>query len=202
MKKGIVTLLVLGIIFSMTGCQSAPVAGTTEHTQTTLTTTATTEPTQTETIPETTETIPVETETIPPETETIPQETVPPETEPVFIPEWTEEERQRLWTPLCESFIYLRDKSDMTTVICQVPLGSELLLHKWQGKYALVTYNGKQGYVSANYIQPLDKAYFAKRLKVLTPTTVYTYEQMVADMAALQAAYPDSVKLDSIGKSE
>ena len=202
MKKGIVILLVLGIIFSMAGCQSAPVAGTTAPTQATLTTTATTEPTQTETIPETTETIPVETETIPPETETIPQETAPPETEPVFIPEWTEEERQRLWTPLCESFIYLRDKSDMTTVICQVPLGSELLLHKWQGKYALVTYNGKQGYVSANYIQPLDKAYFAKRLKVLTPTTVYTYEQMIADMAALQAAYPDSVKLDSIGKSE
>ena len=195
MKKVAAILLILGIIFSMAGCQPAPVAGTTETSQATTATTAATEPTQTETIPATTETISVEIETIPPET-------VPPETEPVFIPEWTEEERQRLWTPLCESFIYLRDKSDMTTVICQVPLGAELLLHKWQGKYALVTYNGKQGYVSANYIQPLDKDYFTKRLSVLSSTAQYTYDQMVTDMAALQAAYPNSVMLDSIGKSE
>lgn len=194
MKKVAAILLILGIIFSMAGCQSAPVAGTTETSQATTATTAATEPTQTETIPATTETVPVETETLPPET-------VPPETEPVFIPEWTEQERQRLWTPLCESFIYLRDL-DMSTVICEVPLGAELLLHKWQGKYALVTYNGQKGYVSANYIQPLDKEYFTKRLSVLSPTAQYTYEQMVTDMAALQATYPDSVKLDTIGKSE
>lgn len=197
MKKKIAFVLVLCVVFSMTGCQHAHSAGTTAPTQATTTATKPVdpEPTQTETIPATTE-------TISPETETIPAESVPPETAPVFIPEWTEEERQRLWTPLCESFIYLRDKNNMTTVICQIPLGAELLLHKWQGKYALVTYNGKQGWVTANYIRPLDKEYFAKRLKVLTPTTLYTYEQMVADMAALQAAYPNSVKLDSIGKSE
>ena len=194
MKKVVAILLILGIIFSMAGCQSAPVAGTTETSQATSATTVTTEPTQTETIPATTETIPVETETLPPET-------VPPETEPVFIPEWTEQERQRLWTPLCESFIYLRDL-DMSTVICQIPLGAELLLHKWQGQYALVTYNGRKGYVTANYIQPLDKEYFTKRLSVLSPTAQYTYDQMVTDMAALQATYPDSVKLDTIGKSE
>ena len=194
MKKVAAILLILSIIFSMAGCQSAPVAGTTETSQATIATTAATAPTQTETIPATTETIPVEIETILPET-------VPPETEPIFIPEWTDEERQRLWTPLCESFIYLRDL-DMSTVICEVPLGAELLLHKWQGQYALVTYNGRKGYVTANYIQPLDKEYFTKRLSVLTPTTKYTYEQMVTDMAALQATYPDSVRLDSIGKSE
>ncbi len=194
MKKVAAILLILGIIFSMAGCQSAPVAGTTVPTQATTATTAATAPTQTETIPETTETVPVETETIPPET-------VPPETQPVFIPEWTEEERQRLWTPLCDSFIYLRDL-DMSTVVCEVPLGAELLLHKWQGQYALVTYNGRKGYVSANYIQPLDKDYFTKQLSVLSPTAQYTYDQMVTDMAALQAAYPNSVKLDSIGKSE
>ena len=194
MKKVAAILLILGIIFSMVGCQSAPVAGTTAPTQTTSTTTTATNPTQTETIPATTETIPVE-------VETILQETVPPETEPMFIPEWTEEQRQLLWTPLCESFIYLRDL-DMSTVICEVPLGAELLLHKWQGQYALVTYNGRKGYVTANYIQPLDKEYFTKRLTVLSPTAQYTYEQMVADMAELQAAYPDSVRLGSIGKSE
>lgn len=191
MKKGIAILLLLGIVFTMSGCQYAHSAEISADTQITTTDT---QPTQTETIPTTTETIPSV-------TETIPEETAPPETEPVFIPDWTEEERQRLWTPLCESFIYLRDL-DMSTVICEVPLGAELLLHKWQGQYALVTYNGRKGYVTANYIQPLDKEYFTKRLSVLSPTAQYTYEQMVTDMAALQATYPDSVKLDTIGKSE
>lgn len=197
MKKVTAILLMLSIILSMAGCQSAPTDATTETAQSTTATTVTNETTQ----PTQTETIPTTTETIPAVTETIPEETAPPETEPVFIPEWTEEERQRLWTPLCQSFIYMRDL-DMTTVVCEVPLGAELLVHKWVGKYALVTYNGRQGYVTANYIQPLDKDYFAKRLKVVTPTTMYTYEQMVADMAALQAAYPDCVKISSIGKSE
>ena len=109
----------------------------------------------------------------------------------------TDEERQRLWTPLCESFIYLRDM-DMSTVICEVPLGAELLFHKWVGQYALVTYNGRQGYVTANYIQPLDQEYFSKRLSVLSPTNQYTYEQMVADIGKLQAAFPDSVKVSSM----
>ena len=197
MKKIAVILLALGIIFSITGCQTGQTAATTETTQTTTgaTTAETTQPTQAQTLPTTTETIPEE-------TETIPQETVPAETEPVFVPQqWSEEERQRLWTPLCESFIYLRDM-DMSTVICKVPLGAELLLHKWQGQYALVSYNGRQGYVTANYIQPLDKEYFSKRLTVLSPTATYTYEQMVTDMAKLQETYPGSVSISSIGKSE
>ena len=196
MKKVVATLLLLGIVSSTAGCQYAHSAGTTETTQATTITPTTmlsaTEPIQTQP----TETQP--TVTVP---ETMPEETTPPETEPYIPPEWTEEERLRLWTPLCESFIYLRDL-DMSTVICQVPLGAELLLHKWQGQYALVTYNGRQGYVTANYIQPLDQDYFAKRLRVLSPTAQYTYEQMVADMGKLQAAYPDSVKISSIGKSE
>ncbi|MBQ3529722.1 MAG: hypothetical protein IJA47_04425 [Oscillospiraceae bacterium] len=184
MKKVAAVLLIVSIIFSLNGCHSAQTNGTTETTQ--AATTAT----------EATQIV-----TTPPTTETLPQETVPPETEPVFIPEWTEEERQRLWTPLCESFIYLRDL-DMSTIVCQVPLGAELLLHEWQGKFALVTYNGRQGYVTANYIKPLDTEYVTKRLTVLSPATQYTYDQMLADMAALQAAYPDTVAVSSIGKSE
>ena len=194
MKQGIAILLVLGIIFSMAGCQGAPSAKGTEPAQAATiaptTTPVTTVPTQTQ-----------PTETQPTVPETVPEETTPPETEPFVPPEWTQEERQRLWTPLCESFIYLRDM-DMTTVLCEIPLGAELLLHKWQGQYALVTYNGRQGYVTANYIQPLDQDYFAKRLGVLSPTAKYTYEQMVEDMDKLQAAYPNCVKVSSIGKSE
>lgn len=187
MKKVAAILLIASIVFSITGCHAAQANSTTETPQATTSTTVTTEPTHIVTTPAT--------------TEILPPETVPPETVPVFVPEWTEEERQRLWTPLCDAFIYLRD-ADMSTVICEVPLGAELLLHKWQEQYALVTYNGRQGYVTANYIQPLDQEYFAKRLSVLSPTAQYTYEQMTADMAALQAAYPNLVQINSIGSSE
>lgn len=192
MKQGIAILLALGIIFSMAGCQGAPSAKGTEPTQATTTTPSATKPVQTKPA----ETLPVV--TVP---ETLPEETTPPETEPFIPPEWTEEEKQRLWTPLCESFIYLRDM-DMSTVICEIPLGAELLFHKWVGQYALVTYNGRQGYVTANYIQPLDKDYFTKRLSVISPTAMYSYEQMVMDMGKLQAAHPDYVTISSIGKSE
>ena len=186
MKKVAAVLLIVGIVFFLNGCHSAQADGKIEASLSTTDSTAT-EPTQITTTPAT--------------TETLPRETMPPETESVFIPEWTEEEKLRLWTPLCESFIYLRDL-DKTTVLCEIPLGAELLLHKWQGKHALVTYNGRQGYVTANYIKPLDTEYFAKRLTVLTPTTQYTYEQMAADMEKLQAAYPELVIVGSIGKSE
>ncbi|MBQ8748614.1 MAG: hypothetical protein IJZ14_02265 [Oscillospiraceae bacterium] len=186
MKKVAAVLLIVSVVFSLNGCHAAQAGIEAETSQATTGATAP-EPTQTAT-----------TLTA---TESLPPKTVPPETAPIFIPEWTEEERQRLWTPLCESFIYLRDL-DMTTILCQVPLGAELLLHKWQGKFALVTYNGRQGYVTANYIKPLDTEYFTKRLTVLSPTAQYTYDQMVADMAALQAAYPDSVTVSGIGESE
>ena len=196
MKQGVAILLALGIIFSMIGCQAAPSADKAKPTQTTATTPTTTPSATKPTQAKPAETLPVV--TVP---ETLPEETTPPETEPYIPPEWTEEEKQRLWTPLCESFIYLRDM-DMSTVICEIPLGAELLFHKWVGQYALVTYNGRQGYVTANYIQPLDKDYFAKRLSVVSPTAMYAYEQMVMDMGKLQAAYPDYVRISSIGKSE
>lgn len=186
MKRVAAILLIASVVFSFGGCRRVQ-AGDETETLLTTTVTSTTQPTQSATTPATTETLPLE--------------TVPPETEPIFISEWTEEERQHLWTPLCESFIYLRDL-DKTTILCQVPLGAELLLHKWHGKFALVTYNGQQGYVTANYIKPLDAEYFTSRLTILSPTTQYTYDQMVTDMAALQAAYPDTITVSSIGTSE
>ena len=67
MKKVTAILLMLSIILSMAGCQSAQTDGTTETTQSTAAITATTEttqPTQAETIPATTQTVPPETETV------------------------------------------------------------------------------------------------------------------------------------------
>ena len=173
MQRGIALLLVaFFVLLPLIGCNRTPISDDASAT----TTQAATETMQEET------TLPLQTE----ETQ--------PVTEPIDI--------SVAWTPLCEEYIYLRDKEDRDCVIGQIPLGADLLLEGWHGKYALVSYNGVQGYVSANYIQPKDPQYFDKRLQVVSPTNQYTYEQMLADMASLQAAYPQLVQVGSIGKSE
>ena len=176
-------------VFSLlTGCHYAPPAETTPSTQ--ATTKATVPTTEGETQPAEEETVPTEPETVPTEPETVPTE---PNTE--------ETDLSNLWTPLCENYIYLRSAPG-GAAIDSIPVGAMLTLQKWYGKYALVTYQGKQGYVSANYIQPADEQYLEKRLQVVSPTVQYAYEQMLADMASLQAAYPHLVQIDVIGKSE
>ena len=178
MQRRITLLLVaFSVLLPLLGCYRTPVIEDTSVTTTqTFTETTQTPPTQEET-------------TSPPETEE-----TQPVTEPVDI--------TIAWTPLCEEFIYLRNKENSKSIIGQIPVGADLVVEGWRGRYALVSYNGTQGYVSANYIQPKDPQYFEKRLQVVSPTNQYTYEQMVSDMESLQAAYPHLVQVGSIGTSE
>ena len=170
-------LFALAVIFSLlTGCHYTPPKDTFPDTQATTATT-----------------VPATKEETQPMTET--------ETTESTVPESEEIDFSTLWTPICESFINLRNAPN-GTIIGNVPVGAELTLLKWYEKYALISYNGQQGYVGANYIRPIDEQYFEKRLQVVTPTTAYSYEQMLADMASLQAAYPDLVQIGVIGKSE
>lgn len=106
------------------------------------------------------------------------------------------------WTPNCEEFISLHSSPGGTDVILRIPLGENITLEKWCGKYACVTYKGIRGYVSADYIKPADGSYFEKQLKVIQPGCSYSYEQMLADISALKALYPDMVSSSVIGKSE
>ncbi len=204
-KKILSLFLILCLTVSMTGCHHALSAGTTSDTQTTTAATESSSAPETETSAPQTEpsTEPVtEPETEPttePETEPTTKPETQPETEPETEPEETD--LSNLWTPLCDYYINLR-KTPGGAILCQIPLGKTFKVLGWYGQYALVEYRGKQGYVTANYIQPADENYFTKRLQVVTPTIQYTYAQTLSDMQALQAMYPNLVRLDTIGKSE
>lgn len=214
-KKILSLLLSLCLLIALPGCRRVNPAGTASDTS--LSSTHETENSPTQTAPFLTEATPAptETETAPLPTETEPEPTV---TEPVYKetepPIWETElddtytdldggvDWDTLWTPLCDSYITLWKTAGGSESICTIPVGATFELLEWHGKYALVSYQGKRGYVTANYIQPTDKDYFAKRLRVVTPTCQYSYEQMLQDMKSLQSMYPEDVRLSTIGKSE
>ncbi|MBR2937281.1 MAG: hypothetical protein IKB80_02130 [Oscillospiraceae bacterium] len=106
------------------------------------------------------------------------------------------------WNPICNEYISLFPSTESTEAFATIPRGATIGLVNWEGRFARVVWDGKVGYVYSNCLQPAESDYFAKHLKVLTPTTKYTYDQMYADMGKLQALYPDLISLSTIGKSE
>lgn len=178
-KRHILALCLL-FLFSLTGCA---VSGATSPPETESNATVCNEPTAKE--PTTTETHFAQTEQTLPSV-TMPETTVDPST---------------LWTPICEEFIYLRSTPGGEP-ITKISVGENVVLKDWCGKYALVTYDGQQGYVQSNYIKPAEPDYLANSLQVVTPTNKYSYEQMLADISDLQRLYPDAVRTASIGMSE
>lgn len=182
MQRRIALLFVaLSALFPLLGCYHTPIAEDSVATTIQSLAEATqTQPTQAET------TQPTAAEVTQPATEMMP-------TEPVDL--------STAWTPLCQDFIYLRDTANKAQILSQIPVGELLTLDAWQGKFALVTYQGTQGYVTANYIQPADDGYFTARLQTVSLTESYSHTQMLADMQALQDRYPTLVQISSIGKS-
>lgn len=128
----------------------------------------------------------------------VPTEVTVPETQPIVYVGTPGTE----WTPICQEYINLWEAPHSNNVICQIPVGSTVYLEKWQEKYAQVIYDGKLGYVHANYIKPEKSDYFSEHLSTVAPTHVYSYNQMLQDMDTLQKAYPDLVQISSIGTSE
>jgi len=198
-KRISILAVCLGLLLAMAGCGAKKTPSLPETIPTTQSTEISTLPTQT---------APVQTQpTIAPSTQptaaptqapTI-QPTEPPTTAPTqpTVPP----DPDTLWTPNCQEYIYLR-KSPGGEVIDTVPVNATLVLRKWVEKCALVTYNGVQGYVSANYIKPAEGNQLIGHLQVVQLTEVYSYQQMLTDMAALQILYPDRVQLSGIGFSE
>ena len=105
------------------------------------------------------------------------------------------------WSANCNEYISLRSTPG-GEVIAKIPKGAIIQLQSWDGKYAEVTYKGMEGYVLTNYIMPEDASYFADTLDTVVPTNVYSYEQMIEDMEALQTQYPDVISVSSIGTTE
>lgn len=107
-----------------------------------------------------------------------------------------------IWSANCEEFISLRKMPDSAEVLDTIPVGGHFSLLRWQGSYALVSYEGQEGYVLTSYIKPPAEDYFSSCLTVVKPTDSYSYDLLLQDMTALAAAYPDIVSLDFIGTSE
>lgn len=105
------------------------------------------------------------------------------------------------WSANCNEYISLRSDPG-GEVIAKIPKGATMELHSWDGKYAKVSYKGREGYVLTNYIMPEDDSYFTECLDTVAPTNVYSYEQMIADMKTLKQQYPDVVSVASIGTTE
>ena len=105
------------------------------------------------------------------------------------------------WNPICNEYISVFEATDSKEAFAKIPVGSTIGLLKWEGRFAQVMYNDQIGYVYAHCLKPADENYFDDKLKVITPTNKYSYEQMQADMKKLQALYPHMVSLSSIGKT-
>ena len=105
------------------------------------------------------------------------------------------------WSANCNEYISLRSTPG-GEVIAKIPKGATVELQSWDGKYAEVTYKGREGYVLTNYIMPEDASYFAETLDTVVPTNVYSYEQMIEDMDTLRNQYPDVVTVAPIGTTE
>ncbi len=106
-----------------------------------------------------------------------------------------------IWEPNCNEYITLREEPGGESLE-RINKGESFRLVNWAGAYALVDYQGKQGYVLSNYIQPESQDYISQCLSIVEPTDCYSHEQLMKDAQTLAQAYPDRVTLDSIGNSE
>lgn len=109
--------------------------------------------------------------------------------------------RPTVWIANCNEYISLRKKPG-GKIIARIPKDGIVELLSWDDKYAKVSYNGVTGYVLTNYIIPYDDSYLSKYLDTVTPTNLYTYDQMVADLNTLKKQHPNTVTVSSIGTSE
>ena len=105
------------------------------------------------------------------------------------------------WNPICNEFISFYESTTSTEAFAKIPKGATVGLVSWDGRFARVLYNSQVGYVYSNCLQPAEPDYFSQYLNVLTVTDKYTYTQMMADMKALQALYPQFISISSIGKT-
>ena len=183
-KKVVLFLLIVTYILSL-GCSKKPAAATVSNSDSV-------KETLTEAIQTVPENVPEGTiGTVPPATEvpTPPEEVLPPE--PVSY-----------WHPICNEYISFFETKESKEAFAKIPVGSTIGLLKWDGIYAQVMYEDQIGYVYANCLKPVEKNYFTEQLKVLTPTTKYTYEQMLSDINQLKSLYPQMVSSSVIGQTE
>lgn len=104
------------------------------------------------------------------------------------------------WQVNCQEYLYLRELPQISPILETLHPGDPITVLGWEGLYAHISKNGKDGYVLSNFIKPADDPWVL--LQVVSPTDTYTYEQMTADMNRLAGLYPESCSVTVIGKSE
>lgn len=108
-----------------------------------------------------------------------------------------------LWYASCESSMSLR-KSASTSAksLATIYAGEAMEVIGWQKNFAKVRYKNKVGYVLSYYIQPVKEGYLSGNLDTVEFVSIYTYEMMMDDIAALEQAYSDCLTVETIGTSE
>lgn len=108
-----------------------------------------------------------------------------------------------VWYANCSNYITFRKTPYVNgKEIGKIRAGETVVLMGWYEKFALVEYDGVQGYVLSEYLAPESQWDPGDLLTVVKVTDTYTYEQMQLDIATLAATYPDLLQVGSIGTSE
>ena len=122
-----------------------------------------------------------------------------PTPEPTPVPYVTDD----IFVVECDDSINLREKSSSKSEqIGTLVTGDKVKILGYQSqRFARVQLveGGQVGYAIAGYFKAEDYASFG--LSIVKPTEKYTYEQMMADLDALAAKYPDLCTLESAGQS-
>lgn len=109
----------------------------------------------------------------------------------------------KVWYANCEEYIGIRVEADSAAeVIGNIAAGEQMELIGWKGRFALINYKDKQGYVMSSYIRPVEEDYLQENIDLVEITAVYSYERMMQDVEALQKKYPKLIETEIIGKSE
>ena len=95
------------------------------------------------------------------------------------------------------TILYASPEEEATPIIWILP-DDQITLLGWKESYAYVEHGGFHGYVASDLIQPVN----APQLSIVAPTDIYSYDQMLLDIATLAETYPDIITVGSIGTSE
>lgn len=103
------------------------------------------------------------------------------------------------WVADCDKYITLRAAPDTgAEALIRIPRGGEVTLLGWEGRFARVRFNGRDGYVLASYIRPRADA---DCFPLPDDSASYSYAQLLGDLQSLADTYPDSAVLSVAGLS-
>ena len=107
------------------------------------------------------------------------------------------------WTAAVNEYLPLQEKpSAKSKELGRILKGEMVELIAYENLFAKVKYKGMEGYVMSAYLVPANDQSHNKELQIIKPVETYRYEQMIADLQRLAAAFPTKMTISSIGKSE